>query len=290
MSFMASPQNPSDAVCRPCQLCGSHALEKFVACNQVSMWRCPHCDLLQYGTLFAPEQYDGDYADGQEYGRRLESKVYTAAMRLNRVAAVLDTKQPRLLEMGCSLGATLEAARRRGWDVVGVDVSDDAVRSCRARDFECLPVDGRHLPFPDESFDVITAWHVIEHVGDIRQTLTEWRRVLKPGGVMALETPDASSPKVRRRGAGYEKFWRPEHTYVFTPKNLGRFITQAGFELVNQPFVGRLTDLPVAYGCYSLVHRMRDAFLYGTGNHKAFQLFARRVETDPAALPLRKAA
>ncbi|MBC8872641.1 MAG: methyltransferase domain-containing protein [Planctomycetes bacterium] len=285
---MALPENRTKTIFRQCQLCGTHPLERFISCNMVSMWQCPNCDLLQYGTLYAPEQYDGAY--DQIYGHRLDRKVYTAAMRLNRVAAVLDTDHPRLLEMGCNLGATMEAARRRGWEVVGVDVSEDVVSYCQKRDYDCVAIDGLHLPFPDESFDVITAWHVIEHVADVRQTLAEWRRVLRPGGVVALETPDASSPKVQRRGAKYGKFWRAEHTYVFTPQNLGEFVKQTGFELMDQPSVGRLTDLPLANTCYSVAHRLLDGLLYATGNHKAFQIFARRVETVPATLPLRRAA
>jgi ubiquinone/menaquinone biosynthesis C-methylase UbiE len=184
----------------------------------------------------------------------------------------------------------MEAARRRGWEATGVDVSKDAVQSCRNRGLNCVTIHGVHLPFADASFDVLTAWHVIEHVGDVRETLAEWRRVLCPGGVMALETPDGSSPKVRRRGANYAKFWKIEHTYVFAPWNLAQLVEETGFERVSLPAFGRFRDFTPAQACYALAHCAVDFLLRRTGNHKAFQLCARRVETGFATLASRRAA
>jgi len=278
---VATSRNRESAVSSRCQGCGTEPLRKFTSRGQVVMWRCPKCGLYQYGTLFAPEEYDGVY--DHMYRPRLAKKVYTAAMRLNRVAAVLDSPRPHLLEIGCSLGATMEAARQRGWNVTGVDVSKDAVQFSRKRGFNCAAFDGLHLPFDDQSFDALTAWHVIEHVADVRETLAEWRRVLRPGGVLALETPDASSAKVRRRGAKYEKFWRIEHTYAFSPKNLAPIVEEAGFELVGRPLIGRLRHLTPLQAMYAIGHLAVEGLLYGTGNHKAFQVFARRIQTVPAA-------
>ncbi len=102
----------------------------------------------------------------------------------------------------------IEAAINRGWDAAGIDVSASAVEFCRKRNLPCRLVDGNVLPFPDGSFDMLTAWHVIEHVADVEKTLADWFRVLRPNGVLALETPDASSPIVRLRGSSYRKFWR----------------------------------------------------------------------------------
>jgi len=281
--------NPGDTIpLTRCQLCDEGPLQQFVTCEQVVMWHCPSCGLYQNGTLYTPNEYDGVY--DHIYGPRRRKKVFTASMRLNRVAAVVDIARPRMLEVGCSIGTTLEAARNRGWDATGVDVSAEAVQLCRDRGLAGIATDGNELPFDDASFDVLTSWHVIEHVADVRQTLADWRRVLRPGGVMVLETPDASSPKVRRRGTRYAKFWKPEHTYTFDPRNLGRFVAQAGFEVLDQPLIGRLTDLTVAEACYTVAHRALDAVQFGTGNYKAFQVFARRVETAAGAVRLRRAA
>ena len=91
----------------------------------------------------------------------------------------------------------LEAASLRGWNAVGADISRRAVRICRQKGFECHTVDGHELPFDDESFDIVTGWSIIEHVIDVSKTLIEWRRVLRSGGVLAMDTSDAACLKAK---------------------------------------------------------------------------------------------
>jgi SAM-dependent methyltransferase len=259
-------------------------LDKFVVSGGTTFWRCPSCELYQYGNLVDPVAYEGDYHHG--YRHRLRLKQLSAASRLSRVALFVDQPRPRILDVGASVGATLLAARQRGWDAVGVDVSRDAVAACRQQGLDCHTVDDFDLPFPDESFDVLTAWHVIEHVEDVDATLREWRRVLRPGGVLAMETPDASSPLVRRRGTNYRRFWAPEHTYTFTPDNLGEFVDRNGLERLSVPTFGRLSDLPMWTTGYALARETLLLTQRLLGRHKAFQIFARRpAETVTVAVP-----
>ena len=84
-------------------------------------------------------------------------------------------------------------------------MSAHAVRLCRNRGLLCQSVVGDSLPYPDAHFDVLTAWHVIEHVSDVTSTLSEWARVLRPGGILALETPDSDCLKLKLRGCSYAR-------------------------------------------------------------------------------------
>jgi ubiquinone/menaquinone biosynthesis C-methylase UbiE len=149
----------------------------------------------------------------------------------------------------------------------------------RKRNLPSRLVDGNALPFPDSSFDVLTAWHVIEHVADVERTLADWFRVLRPNGVLALETPDASSPIVRLRGSSYRKFWAPEHTYTFTPSTLAEFMQRAGFELLRRPAFGRLASLSAGMTAYTVAYQSYHGLRKAAGINKAFQLFARRTST-----------
>lgn len=274
-----------------CQLCGDKPLEKFVVTGGTTFWRCRSCGLYQYGNLVAPAAYEGEYHDG--YNSRLRRKQLSAASRLSRVAPWIDHERPCLLDVGCSVGATLLAARQRGWDAVGVDVSRNAVDVCRKNGLKCHAVDGFDLPFPDQSFDVVSAWHVIEHVADVNVTLREWRRVLRPGGLLVIETPDASSRVVRRRGTRYRRFWAPEHTYAFTPATLAVFVERAGMQRLALPTFGRLSSLPLATACYAVGRETLLLTKRLLGYQKAFLILARRP-ADAAELdvttPLSKAA
>lgn len=272
----------------PCQLCDRKDLQQFVVPDRVTMWYCPKCKLYQYGKVADSTAYTTEYHRGYDHRRR--QKLRTARVRLNRIAATLKTDRPRLLDVGSSVGCTVEAAQERGWQAVGVDISDDAVADCQRRGLDCRVVDSVKLPFEDESFDVLTSWHVIEHVADVTETLQEWRRVLRPGGVMVLETPDATCMKVRLQGARYRKFWAPEHSYTFSPKSLARFAERCDFELLRRPLVGRLTDLTPSMASYAVAYQTYNSLRYACGISKAFQIFARRSEKPSSQKPIPKAA
>lgn len=270
---------------RLCEACGSSSLEEFVVAGTMTMWHCPRCNLYQKGRVAEADDYDAAY-HALHYGAHRSHKVKTAAARLSRVAALVAAPQPKLLDVGCSLGCTVEAAVRRGWDAHGADVSRDAVDYCRSRKLNCRLIGSPELPYEDETFDVLTAWHVIEHVADVRQTLAEWRRVLKPEGLMVLETPDGACLKVKLRRAGYRRFWKAEHVYTFDRGNLTPLVEAAGFEIMPPPFWGRLASLPPGLAAYAISHRSHQAIMSLARLTKAFELFCRRTPAGPISLPL----
>jgi 2-polyprenyl-3-methyl-5-hydroxy-6-metoxy-1,4-benzoquinol methylase len=266
-----------------CQLCGHAPLAKFVVPRSTTLWRCTRCGLYQNGQLVDNSAYAAEYHRGYEHHR--DKKLRTASVRLNRIAPLVRAARPRLLDVGSSVGCVIEAALARGWNAIGIDVSASAVEFCRKRELPCRLVHGTELPFPDASFDVLTAWHVIEHVENVQVTLAEWFRVLRPDGILALETPDASSPIVRLRGSSYRKFWAPEHTYTFTPSTLSEFMRRAGFETVRRPIFGRLTGHSAGMAAYTLAYQGYHGARKAAGISKAFQLFARRTTRPAAAQP-----
>ena len=257
-----------------CQLCGEEQLNYFPIGSKNQFWLCSACQLYQYGQLVDVQAYEWDYH--APYVRHQHRKSRTAAYRLGRVAAVLESRKPSILEIGCSIGSTLQAASRLGWDATGLDVDESVVQACKARGLNAMTYDGTRIPFDEATFDAIVSWHVIEHVPDVRATFADWFRVLRPGGVVVLETPDANCPKVRRRGASYEKFWAAEHTYTFTESNLGKFAAQAGFEILTAPQLGSVHRLPFSDAAYSVAYHVQSLLRKWSGLEKAFQLFARK--------------
>ena len=117
------------------------------------------------------------------------------------------TAPPRILDVGCGTGIVLEHLEPYG-PATGLDFSATALEFCRKRGATRLVQGkGEHLPFADDSFDVVTAFGVVEHIDDDRGALAEWCRVLKPGGHLVLLTSsyqwlwsghDVSNHHVRR--------------------------------------------------------------------------------------------
>ena len=135
----------------------------------------------------------------------------------------------RLLDVGCGSGGFLRNMQRLGWNVEGVEVDPAAVAQARSQG---LPVKYGTLEdqrYTDSTFDVITLFHVIEHLFEPIEVLFECRRLLKNGGQLILITPNTKS-------LGHKLFrecWRglepPRHLYLYSPSLLLRIAQMAGF-------------------------------------------------------------
>jgi 2-polyprenyl-3-methyl-5-hydroxy-6-metoxy-1,4-benzoquinol methylase len=288
-----------------CENCGHGELEKFIDQPNHQLLHCPQCDLYQKGVLESGLVYEEDYHEG--YASRLNSKIRTATIRLASIKPYLSQDYPtqgnvaqgieakpnspiQMLDIGCSVGATLTAAKNLGWQPMGVDVSQRAAKVCKQRGVECTVVQDGELPFEDGAFDLVTNWHVIEHVLDVRQTLTEWRRVLKPGGIMILETPDASYLKARIMGPRYKKFWPAEHLYTFTRENLTSIMSSEGFEILPSRLLGGWNTLSPAMTAYALGYRSLRASQRSFNLCKSIEVCCRKPMRDVVEKSKRVAA
>jgi 2-polyprenyl-3-methyl-5-hydroxy-6-metoxy-1,4-benzoquinol methylase len=265
--------NPHTEICENCSQVG---LEYFINNKQTrhQLLRCSKCNLYQKGKLPSLELYEDDYHG--EYAERLKQKIVTAKIRLGSLKPDLEINSPKVLDIGCSIGATLRAAEQLGWKATGVDVSKSAINLCRNDGLDCHKVEGVALPFASETFDLITHWHVIEHVENVSEALREWRRVLKPGGLMVLETPNSSFLKARLLGPRYEKFWPAEHLYTFNRKNLSSILKQSGFEIINSRLTGGWNALPLHLNAYALCYRSYRQLCRQFGLCKSIEISCRK--------------
>jgi 2-polyprenyl-3-methyl-5-hydroxy-6-metoxy-1,4-benzoquinol methylase len=146
--------------------------------------------------------------------------------------ALAHERKGRLLDVGCGDGSTLDIARRLGWQVVGVDFDPTAAATARRKGLTVRLGKLEDQGFDAGSFDMVVMNHVIEHVHDPLGTIRECRRVLDPGGVLLLATPNAKS-------WGHTLFDRncrilepPRHLHLFTAANLRKLASDAGFRSV----------------------------------------------------------
>ena len=138
----------------------------------------------------------------------------------------------RLLDVGCSTGEFLEMASQTGKYIIdGIDISSAAARVASARlriNIFAGTVD--NIPAAPESYDVVTAWEVIEHMAEPAKFLRTIWRLLKPGGLLCLSTPNTN--KIRNRIPGKQRdifFIPPEHLFYFNGRNLRILATKSGF-------------------------------------------------------------
>lgn len=135
-----------------------------------------------------------------------------------------------LLEIAAGAGFFLKAAERAGWRVAGTELFKTAVDFARSRlGLEMTQEAAEQLSAPDRSADVVAMFEVIEHLLDPRVVLRQVRRVLRPGGLLVMSTPNFNSLSRWALGPGWAVLAPGEHVYYFTRKSLRRLLLQAGF-------------------------------------------------------------
>jgi SAM-dependent methyltransferase len=160
----------------------------------------------------------------------------------------------RMLDVGCATGVLVEAAGRRGWTAVGVDVSAFATAQCHARGLDVRHGDLWGADLPRDHFDVVVLDDTIEHLVDPARALREIRTLLRPGGLITLNTPNDGGWLRRLMGRHWFHCKPPEHLYYFSPRTLPAMLERQGFHRVQTKLSGKyvtvryLADRTKAYG------------------------------------------
>lgn len=143
-----------------------------------------------------------------------------------------DKKPGRLLDVGCGGGRFLRRMQKCGWQVEGTDFDEQAARKVTSRYGITTHVgDLPQCGLPAENFDAVTLSQAIEHLYDPRATLQECLRLLKPGGLLVMTTPNAASLGAAEFGAAWRGWEAPRHLHLFTVESLAALTRQAGFEI-----------------------------------------------------------
>ena len=161
----------------------------------------------------------------EHHGRRQEF-VFGADDRAGLIAQLVGGPDLRVLDLGCRTGA-LTQHYAEGNVLVGVDVDQRALEQASARlgiDTVWADVEDE-LPFPDDSFDVVVAGELLEHLADPAAAVAHVRRVLKPGGRFVGSVPNAFRLKSRIRfAAGRHPETDATHLQLFTPAALAALL------------------------------------------------------------------
>jgi SAM-dependent methyltransferase len=169
----------------------------------------------------------------EDLWQRLSDSLKPPEFDLRRDFLAAELKpEDRLLDLGCGAGEFTAIASDLGAEAVGVEVAQSALERARGRhpqiDFRFAQIDGP-LSLEDNSFDVVWASEVIEHVADTARWLSEIRRVLVPRGRLLLTTP--SHGRVRLVLGGIERFSEPlgDHLHLYTRRSLTQTLRELGW-------------------------------------------------------------
>jgi SAM-dependent methyltransferase len=226
----------------PCALCGNDEFKEQLCCEGFAYVRCKRCGLVQINPQ--PEQTEviRRYQEGSGAAYLSYELANEAAfLRLQEMAledagfeeieAALargNAAAPKVLDIGCATGALLEKLRDRGWACAGVEISPSAEYARNERGLDVRQTSLEKARFPDASFDLVLASHLIEHLNDPAAFVREACRVLAPGGYFLVTTPNIAGFQARL----FQSRWRSaifDHLYLFSVKTLSALLRQSGF-------------------------------------------------------------
>ena len=136
----------------------------------------------------------------------------------------------RLLDVGCGGGALLGLLKQRGFQVTGVDFSSEAAKVADMENGVQVVVGSlEEAGFPDRSFDIVTLFHVMEHVTNPRQVLAEVSRILRPDGVVVLQVPNVDSWQFKVFKAKWYGLDIPRHVIDYPQNAMLQLLGDSGF-------------------------------------------------------------
>lgn len=222
-----------------CPICASRRLHYAFSRNGYRVVRCDDCRLM----LLNPQPNDTElmqiYSESYFLGENTEAarqrvasmKAATARSYLDLIARYAGIHAGRLIEFGCGHGDFLVEAQRCGYEVTGVEISDDAARVAQQRlgdgKIVCGTIDSVSLA--EHQFDICAISDVIEHVRDPLLFLQQIHRLLKPNGVLFIATPSLDSWSARLLRQNWMEF-KPEHLFYFDTNTIQHALYKSDFE------------------------------------------------------------
>jgi SAM-dependent methyltransferase len=234
-----------------CPVCGSKQFNPFITCTdffvsgeQFEIRECSGCG-FKFTANAEDEENIGRYYQSEEYishsntSKGLVNAVYhrvrnyMLGRKRRLVEKVVQKKSGNILDVGTGTGFFLNEMKKNGWQVSGIEKSDDA-REFAKKEFS-LEIGEPELlfQFRSESFDAITLWHVLEHIHQLNENMEAFVRLLKPGGKLIIALPNHTSYDALH----YEKYWAawdvPRHLWHFAPPQMQVFGKRHGLKMIS---------------------------------------------------------
>ncbi len=264
-----------------CPACDGQVWREFLLA--ADMYNGVRYRILQCGTCGLAQTEDEEQASSHESyvyrgspdaGRRFGPMQWVLRLFRRKRRRGLPAKEVgRALDVGCGDGSFLDALVQQGWDVFGTELSASIAATARERLGDRIRVGGvGEAGFSPNSFNLVTFWHVLEHLEDPGYALAEAGRLLKADGRIVVAVPNINS----WQAGWFKDEWLhldvPRHRWHFNPETLGALATRCGLR------VESVRHFSLEYGPFAILQGV--ATKLGLGH----ALFTRLVRLSPLRL------
>ncbi|MFI5218774.1 MAG: methyltransferase domain-containing protein [Bacteroidia bacterium] len=234
-----------------CPVCLGTQFNPFLSCKDFTVShetfhivQCASCG-FKFTNPRPAESEIGKYYQSEDYishsntSRGIINSLYKVARRftISRKANLIKSVFPDgkfILDYGCGTGEFLNGMKKAEWSVKGVEPSEQA-RMFTINNYGLEVIEPNLInSLPEKSFDVITLWHVLEHIHQINQTIIVFRKLLKQKGKLIIAVPNCDAADA----VYYKKHWAaydlPRHLYHFNPDSMHRLMSSHQFRVVKE--------------------------------------------------------
>jgi 2-polyprenyl-3-methyl-5-hydroxy-6-metoxy-1,4-benzoquinol methylase len=223
-----------------CQVCNQSTQVPFLSCKDYTVSRetfsivsCAHCGFnftnprpgpSELGRYYQSEAYISHSNNGKGLINGLYKLIrkYTLIKKLQLINRLNGYTNPskQLLDIGSGTGEFIAICKAGKWKVIGIEPSETAAMYARNNYKLTILPEEEINNLQDNHFDIITMWHVLEHVPELNKRIEDLKRLIKPRGTIIIAVPNHSSADAKH----YKEFWAaydvPRHLYHFTPDTI----------------------------------------------------------------------
>lgn len=233
-----------------CPVCGSTEIRNIFSVKDHTVSKesfviaeCGSCSLrftqdVPDATSIGPYYKSEDYISHTNSSKGLVNRIYqkirkrTLVKKRKLLEHATGIQKGKLLDAGSGTGAFLNEMKQQGWEVTGMEPDTDAREIAKQLYDLDLKDASEFYNLPADSFDVITLWHVLEHVHDILNYVKQLKALLKTNGTLFIAVPNYTSLDA----SIYKEFWAaydvPRHLYHFSPKSMETLMEKSGLKIV----------------------------------------------------------
>jgi 2-polyprenyl-3-methyl-5-hydroxy-6-metoxy-1,4-benzoquinol methylase len=235
-----------------CPVCKQDQFRQFLSCIDYTVSRetftVVQCDAC--GFRFTNPRPDGneigkyyqavDYISHSDTNKGIVNKLYRAVRNytigkkvtlINKLTQNLKPETRNLLDIGCGTAEFLHASKQNGWNITGIEPSEVARKNAEQK-YHITPLPQEKLfELNEKKFNVVTLWHVLEHVHELDKTIQQINKILLDDGVLIVAVPNCNSWDAKKYGAYWAAWDVPRHLYHFTETDIKKLFGRSGFKL-----------------------------------------------------------
>lgn len=175
-----------------------------------------------------------DYISHTDSNRSLFEKAYQFVKSIalkNKLKYINNLQQTKgiLLDIGAGTGDFLAVAKQDGWQTIGIEPNDKAKSIAQTKEVSLIE---NTASLEDQSIDVITMWHVLEHVPNVENQIKELKRLLKPSGTILIAVPNFKSYDAKYYNSYWAAFDVPRHLWHFSKKSIENLFERENLHLI----------------------------------------------------------